>query len=256
MNNPFVRKLERGAELSAEDVALLERLSADPEPVAGGFDLIGEGDRPENVHLVMAGIACRYTILPDGGRQIMAYLVPGDLCDFHVAILGQMDHAIATLTPCQMVDLPRAVIDDLTDNHPRINRALWWSTLVDEAILRDWLVGMGRRDADAQLAHLFCELYARFETVGLAGPGPFVLPLTQEELGDTLGVSSVHINRVLTRLRREGLVVPGRGKITVPDIARLRAFADFDPSYLHLAKRTGDNGGEGRENAAPSEGDE
>ncbi|WP_198959228.1 Crp/Fnr family transcriptional regulator [Bradyrhizobium canariense] len=126
---------------------------------------IKEGDSPADVHLVLSGFACRYKLLPSGDRQIMAWLVPGDICDLHVSILGEMDHAIGTLTPCQIAFLPRHVIEELTSGGGTLTRALWWATLVDEAVMREWLVGIGRRPPDRRIAHLFCELHLRLASV-------------------------------------------------------------------------------------------
>lgn len=167
----------------------------------------------------------------------MAFLVPGDFCDLHVAILGAMDHGIATLSGCTVVDIPVLTVEDLTSNHARINRALWWATLVDEGILREWLVNMGRREAPQRLAHLFCELLVRLQTVNLAKDDSYDLPLTQSELGDTLGLSSVHVNRSLQGLRSQGLLTFERGRLSILDVPRLALFAGFDRSYLHLDQR-------------------
>ena len=234
MTNPFVMKLEHGAALTDDDRQVLERAVAKVEQVEADKDLIREGDRPEHVHVVLEGFTVRYKALPDGRRQIMAFLVPGDMCDLHVQILGKMDHSIGTLTPCRVAYIPQRTIDELTKRHPRINRALWWATLVDEGTLREWLVNMGRREADQQMAHLFCELLVRLQTVGLASENGFEFPVTQEELGDTLGVSAVHVNRVLQQLRQEGLITLEGKQLTIHDVERLKAFAEFDPSYLHL----------------------
>lgn len=185
----------------------------------------------------MEGFACRYKLLPDGRRQIMAFLVPGDFCDLHVAILGEMDHSIGTSWGCTVVDIPRSTVDDLTANHPRITRALWWATLVDEATLREWLVNMGQRDADRQTAHLFCELLVRLQAVGRASADGFEFPITQEDLADTLGVTSVHVNRVLQEMRGKGLIEWKSKRLRIPDVERLKAFAGFDPKYLHLGRR-------------------
>jgi CRP-like cAMP-binding protein len=167
----------------------------------------------------------------------MAYLVPGDICDLHVAILGEMDHSIATLTACKLAHMSQETVLELTTKHPAINHALWWNTLVDEAILREWLVTMGRRPADKQMAHLFCELLIRLQTVGLAGDDSFDFAVTQEELGDTLGLSSVHVNRVLQQLRDDDLIVLKDKRLTITDVAGLKEFADFDPNYLHLTRK-------------------
>ncbi|GLS71687.1 hypothetical protein GCM10007890_37000 [Methylobacterium tardum] len=185
----------------------------------------------------MEGVACRYKILPNGRRQIMAFLVPGDFCDLHVALLGLMDHSIGTSWGCTVVDIPRATIDNLTAHHPRITRALWWATLVDEATLREWLVNMGQRDADRQMAHLFCESLVRLQTVGRASEDSFEFPISQADLADVLGITSVHANRALQDLRAKGLVEWRSKRVQVPNVPRLRAFAEFDPKYLHLKGR-------------------
>lgn len=243
MENPLIAKLEHGAALHEDDRQLLRALVSRPREVGPRQDLIQEGDRPQDVHLVVEGFACRYKLLPDGERQIMAYLVPGDLCDLHVAILGEMDHGIASLSACGIVHIPRRTVEELTEKHGRINRALWWSTLVDEAILREWLVSMGQRSADKQLAHLFCELLVRLQAVGRAGRNSYELPVTQTELADTLGISTVHVNRMLQQLRSDGLITVTGKDLTIDDVDGLKAFAEFNPNYLHLNRRRGNGEG-------------
>jgi CRP-like cAMP-binding protein len=242
MSNPLIRKLEHGAHLTDGDRTVLQDLTSRTRRVARHSDISPEGQRPENVHLVMEGFACRYKTLRDGRRQIVAFLVPGDFCDLHVAILGEMDHSIGTGWGCTLVDIPRPTIEDLTAHHPRITRALWWATLVDEATLREWLVNMGQRKADRQTAHLVCELLVRLQMVGLVTEDSFEFPITQEDLADTLGVTSVHVNRVLQDLRAQGLLEWRSKRLRIPDVERLMAFAEFDPKYLHLKRRqNGDN---------------
>jgi CRP-like cAMP-binding protein len=233
MDNPFLRKMAYGAELTAEDNVLLAEVSSNGRLIPSRTDLVSEGDKPTNVHLVMSGYACRYKVLPDGRRQIMAIFVPGDVCDLHVQILGEMDHSIGTLSEATVVDIPPARIDELIAN-PRINRALWWMTLVDEGTLREWLVSMGQRDAAEQMAHIFCELHLRLRSVGLAEGDSFDLPGTQDDLADLMGVTTVHVNRTLATLRENDLVRIDRGRLTIPEVERLRAFGGFDPNYLHL----------------------
>ena len=195
MSNPLIMKLEHGARLTDEDRALLQHVTQKTRRIAQHADISPEGERPENVHLVMEGFACRYKTLADGRRQIVAFLVPGDFCDLHVAILGEMDHSIGTGWGCTIVDIPRSIIEDLTAHEPRITRALWWATLVDEGTLRAWLVNMGQRKADQQMAHLICELFVRLQVVGLANDNSFYFPITQGDLADALGITSVHLNR-------------------------------------------------------------
>ncbi|MBE7180954.1 MAG: Crp/Fnr family transcriptional regulator [Terriglobus roseus] len=230
----MIRKLSVAEPLTYHDHAVLTELCSRPRFIQAGRDIIRAGDPTSDVHLVLDGLAYRYKLLPDGNRQIVAVMVPGDFCDLHVAILGQMDHAIATFTACTVVDIPAATISDLTDNHPRITRALWWATLVDEAILREWLAGMGQREAAERMAHLFCELLVRLRLIDAADEGGYDLPLTQTELADIMGMTPVHVNRTLRDLREAGLVVLRNRRLSIPDAARLKAYCGFDPTYLHL----------------------
>lgn len=237
MNNPLIRKLAGFNGITDSDRELLERLCTRTRTMAAHQDIILHGDPPEDVHLVLEGIAIRYKLMPEGKRQIVALLLPGDFCDLHVAILGAMDHSMATLTPCTIVDISTAEIDDLTRNHPRITRAMWWATLVDEGTLRAWLSILGQLDADKRMAHLFCELLLRLHAVGLADNDSFDFPLTQADLGDILGLSAVHVNRTLQSLREANLVALKQRRLVIPHFARLRAFCSFDPTYLHLLPR-------------------
>ena len=234
MENPFLRKLGHGADLKLDDHVTLMRGLGHVRTYPADSDIIVDGDKPDDVRLVMEGMACRSKTLPGGDRAIMALLLPGDFCDLHVAILGQMDHTISTLTPCRVVSIPKSTIEAWTEHHPRINRALWWATLVDEAVLRAWLINLGARRGPERIAHLICELQLRLETVGLATADGFLLPLTQLQLGEATGLSVVHVNRMLTELRTADLVTFKFGRVTIPDVKRLSAMAGFDPSYLHL----------------------
>ncbi|HYD26207.1 Crp/Fnr family transcriptional regulator [Brevundimonas sp.] len=244
MDNPFLRKLAYGTDLTEGDRAFLLKVSSGARPAPSRTDLISEGDKPEDVHLVMSGYACRYKILPDGRRQIMAIFVPGDVCDLHVQILGHMDHSIGTLSDATVVDIPPAVIGELIAN-PRINRGLWWMTLVDEGTLREWLVSMGQRGAAEQMAHIFCELHLRLQAVGLAGDDSFDLPGTQEDLADLMGITPVHVNRTLAVLREKGLIEIAGRRLLLRDVERLREVGGFDPNYLHLQDGKGHGRGVG-----------
>lgn len=233
MISPLIQKLELFGPLPPGDRILLDEVVSQPRRVAAHRDLIREGERPSDVHLVIEGLACRYNLLADGRRSVSAYLVPGDFCNPHVFILGAMDHGIATVSPCTIVDIPRGRILEMTER-PAIARALWWATLVDEATLRAWLVNMGRRDAEGRIAHLFCELHLRLKHVGLVDNGEFALPVTQSDLADTVGLSAVHVNRLLMSLRSQGFVSFKGGRIVIADLDRLSALAGFNPNYLHL----------------------
>lgn len=231
--NPLTRKLENYAPLSGDDKRFLAEIARPGRHFNARADIIREGDRPDNVHLVTQGFACRYKILSDGKRHIMAYLVPGDLCDVHVFILEAMDHSIGTLSPCQVVDIPRERVLQMLER-PAIARALYWAALVDEATLREWLVNIGRRPAEQRVAHLLCELLMRLQTVGLANSNSYELPITQTDVAETMGLTVVHVNRVIQRLRAGGLISLRNKQLVVNDAPKLREFSGFNPNYLHL----------------------
>lgn len=230
----LVRKLETLAALPREDRDALAALACGARDFGPRRSIIREGDRPQHVHLMIDGWAARYKLLPDGARQITAFLIPGDFCDLHVTILAEMDHSISTLTRARVAYIPRGRMEELTAR-PHIARAFWWATLVDEAVLRAWVVNIGRRDAYEAIGHLMCELYLRMRNVGLAADHSYELPLTQEELGDTLGLTPVHVNRVLQRMRSDGLISLERGALTIHDYRRLEDASGFNPNYLHIA---------------------
>lgn len=232
--NPLIAKLEQIALLNESERAEIRDLSRQTRTVAPGRDIVSEGESPDHIHLILEGWAARYKIVPDGGRQITAFLIPGDLCDSNAAIIGQMDHGVGALTPVTVAFIPRTAADTLSLLHPNLVRLIWLSTLIDEAVLRAWIVNMGRRDAYGGIAHLMCELQARLRNVGLAGEDRFDLPLTQEAIADALGITPVHVNRVLHRMRSEGLIVLKGRVLTIVDSRKLGRAAGFDPAYLHV----------------------
>jgi CRP-like cAMP-binding protein len=235
IDSPLVTKLETMAGLAEDDREALAAVCGDPREMGARRSVIREGDRPDHVHLMVEGWAARYKLLPDGVRQITAFLIPGDFCDLHVTILGEMDHSITTLTRAKIAFIPRSQMDALT-GRPGLVRAFWWATLVDEAVLRAWIVNVGRRDAFEAIGHLMCELYVRMKNVGLAADHCFELPLTQEELGDALGLTPVHVNRVLQRMRADELISFKAGLLTIHDYRRLETASGFNANYLHIAR--------------------
>jgi CRP-like cAMP-binding protein len=231
--NPLIAKLETFAALDEDDREALIAAFADVRAIRADRDIISEGEHPEHIHLVIEGWAARYKLLPDGSRQITAFLLPGDFCDLHITILPAMDHSILALTRSKVAFVPAAVMEALPLERPKLARALWWATLVDEAVLRAWIVNLGRREAHERVAHLICELHVRLRRVGLADEGRFEMPVTQEELADALGLTAIHTNRVLQRLRAEGLITLKERRLAILDIEGLRKLAGFDPNYLH-----------------------
>jgi len=232
--NPLVRKLENFTKLSVEDRSALEHACRQTKRYGPRQDIIAQGDPTDGVSLVLEGWACRYKTLEDGRRQFLAYFVPGDFCDLRVFILKRMDHAIATLTPATVATLQPETVRDLTYDHPRITQALWWATLVEEAITREWLVNVGQRSAYERVAHLLCEMFVRLRAVGLTQDTTCEFPLTQAELADTTGLSAVHVNRTLQELRRDNLIEWKGKTLTILDLGRLQMAALFNQDYLHL----------------------
>ena len=221
-----------GALLEA-DIQAIER-AARIRRLAANHHLVHQGQAIQSVHILLAGTACRYKVMARGRRQITALLVPGDCCDLHGAMLKHMDHSVKTLTDCTVAEIPRQAVLDWIETSPRITRALWWSMAADEAIMREWLANVGRHDARQRIAHLFCDLLARLQAIGMAAEDQFDFPLTQEDLGDMTGLSTVHVNRIIQELRTDGLLTLRGKRLAIHDVARLKSIAQFEPAYLYL----------------------
>ncbi|MHC2109051.1 Crp/Fnr family transcriptional regulator [Methylobacterium sp. CM6246] len=235
-DNSFLRKLEGFGPLPPEDRAALLMVSVHTQSVPAGTDLAREGDPAECVFLILEGMACRYKLRATGARQIMAYLVPGDMGDLDAALLKGLDHSIGTLSDCKVVRISPETIQDLLQR-PAVASALRKATLVDEATAREWLVNVGRREAIERIAHLFCEVLARLQVVGRAQENAYAWPLTQVDLADTTGLTPVHVNRTLRELRQEGLIEITKKQMKILDLPRLKQIAEFRSNYLHLGDR-------------------
>lgn len=233
MPTAFVSKLAGLAGLSDSETALLDEVCMPTRLVPANRDLITEGDKPGPTFIVLDGWACRYKLLPDGSRQITAFLLPGDFCDLHVSLLEQMDHNIGTLTTCQIATVPGDRMERLIAATPLLTQAFWRSQLIDEGTLRAWIVNMGRRDSLQRVAHLMLELYLRMRVVGLAPGASCRMPLTQTVLADALGLTPVHLNRVLRTLREREVMTFSLGTLTIHDLTGLSRIAGFDDNYLH-----------------------
>ena len=235
MDNPLVMKLEQFRRLPDEDRRLLEDLTSGRQQRLGAReDVIREGEHSPDIHIVMSGLACRYKILANGGRQIMAFLVPGDPCDAEIFILKAMDHSIGTLAPSVIAAIPGETMQELLLNRPGIALAFWWNRLQDEGVLRQRSIDVGRRDAYSRIAFLIYEILLRLRAVGVVGDTGFEFPVTQTDLADATGLTPVHVNRMLQRLREEGLIATEGRRWTVTDPAGLRRAAEYEGSYLHL----------------------
>lgn len=239
LHGPFVRKLNALGFLQSADRAALAAIEAGAHDVPSGTDLIRDGGRAEGMIVVVEGYACRYKLRKNGRRQIIAYLVPGDVCDLGALGLDRMDHAIGTLSNCRIARVGPDVVSNLR-RRPAVAQALQTAARVDEARLRVWLVSLGCRSAVERLAHLFCELFVRLREVGLVNGNSYLLPVIQHDLADTTGMTPVHVNRSLGALRRDGLIARKGKHLTILDLPRLMAVGEFDPSYLQAGKRTAD----------------
>lgn len=237
MTNRFIDKLHCLVPLEEGDIEALAAATARSRSVPTRRDLIREGDRPGPVFVILEGWACRYKILPSGIRQVLAYLMPGDSCDLHIGLLAEMDHNIQTITPARVATIERAEIDSLVDRHPRIAKALYVAQLIDEGTMRAWITSMGRRTSIERVAHLMCELYLRARNIGLTTETQLELPLSQLLLADSLGMTPVHLNRVLKKLRMSGAMTLKRGSLMIVDPVMLTEIAGFDENYLHRRLR-------------------
>ena len=233
--NPLIRKLERFTRLSDADKCLLQQAATTRIVNYDSHqDIIAEGEEPTDVNLILGGWVCRYKQLADGGRQIMSFLMPGDLCDLNIFILKEMDHNVGAITAVTAAELGRDALERLTEEHPRITQALWWNELVTVAVQREWTLNVGQRSAYERIAHLMCEMFLRLRTVGLTRDESCDFPITQTDIGDATGLTSVHVNRTLKELRGEGLIELKGRRLTILDFPALRRAAMFNDNYLHL----------------------
>lgn len=237
MANRFVQKLSGLAQLTAEDATVLEEATSRPRRYVARQDLIREGDKTGPMFVVLEGWACRYKILPNGTRQIMAFLMPGDACDLHIKLLAEMDHSIQAITTASVATVSREEMQAMMRMHPNISNAMYTAQLIDEGIMRAWIVSMGRRSSIERVAHLICELYLRARNIGLTVGDELALPLSQLILADALGMTAVHINRVLKELRLAGAMALKRGSLTILNPSKLVQIAGFDENYLHRRLR-------------------
>ena len=187
--------------------------------------------------LLIDGILCRYKDLSDGQRQITELHVPGDFADLHSFTLKRLDHSVMTLTPCRVALVPHEKLEQITERFPHLTRLYWFTTNIDAAIHREWEVSLGRRSALSRVAALFCEIKVRLDIVGLTDGMSYDFDLTQTDVAECVGLTSIHVNRTLKQLREHGLVQFKGGRVTIHDWRGLARIAEFDPAYLYLGKQ-------------------
>ena len=232
----MVGRLERRAPLDPASREALLSLPYSLRSFTPSAHLVRDGDVPDYCSLLISGFAYRYKLTGEGARQIISLHIPGEFVDLHNSLLDCADHSVQTLTEVEAALIPRGALRELALSNPAVARALWLDTLADASIVREWVVNVGRRDSRARVAHVLCELALRLETAGLADRHRFELPMTQEQLADAVGLTSVHVNRVLKQLGEEGLILRDRRTVAIQDWARLRETGDFNDRYLHRAR--------------------
>jgi len=231
----LLRQLEIYARLPEEDRQLVLDLPHRLRRLDAGSYLVREGDCPTHCTVLVSGFAFRQKVTGHGARQILALCIPGDAVDLQNMFLDVSDHSVQLLTQCTVADVPRDVMQDVVLKRPAIGTAIIELTLVDSSILREWVVNIGRRDARARIAHILCEFAVRLESRGLADDKGFELPMTQEQLADATGLTSVHVNRVLKSLEADGLISRKRRNIHYDDWRALQDAGDFSRRYLHIS---------------------
>jgi CRP-like cAMP-binding protein len=220
--------------LPESERTMLRKLLRKERQFAKGEDLVVDGSRPPFSTLIVDGFAARYKLTQDGTRQITALHVAGDFIDLHAFLMKTMDHGIVALSHCRVALAEHADLKEITESAPHLTRLLWLDTLVHGSIHRSWIVAMGRRAKSSHLAHIICELFVRLRAVDRVDANSFRFPLSQSEMADVMGLSLVHMNRVIQGMRREGLISWVNQTITILDWDRLRSVAEFDPTYLNL----------------------
>jgi CRP-like cAMP-binding protein len=234
--DPFFTMVAARDTLSEAERTTILAAAGETRSYAAGEDIVDQGDRPQSSTLVTKGMTGRYSTVEDGGRQITGLHIAGDFVDLHSFPLKLMDHAVTAISPTEIISFPHARLVEITEQYPHLTRVLWMLTLLDGAIHRQWMVTKGRLTADEQMAHLFCEQFVRARTAGLVSGDAYPFPLTQMQFGDALGLSYVHTNRTLQRLRRSGALDWEGGVVTIHNWPLLMELAQFDPTYLHLEK--------------------
>jgi CRP-like cAMP-binding protein len=230
--SPFALKLAAFVALSQTDLDVLKRLHQRRRVFVSGSDLVHQGQRERAAYILASGWACSYKLLPDGARQIVDFQIPGDFLGLRSVLLQASDHCIEPVTRIEVSEVLDADLVDAFTLTPRLATAVLWAASRDEAMVVEHLIGIGRRKAPERVAHFLLEMASRLALVGLSDETGYACPLTQYHLADALGLSAVHVNRVLRQLREDGLVTFRDGPVQFEDFGRLVEFAGFDPTYL------------------------
>ena len=230
--SPLTRKLSAVVALSERELAVLDRLHQRRRTFVAGHEMVHQGQAARAAYILSAGWVCSYKLQADGTRQIVDFQVPGDFLGLRSILLRTSDHSFEPVVDIVAAEVLTSDLLEAFAQTPRLATAILWAASRDEAMVVEHLVGIGRRDADARVAHFLLELGSRLALVGIGSRDGFDCPLTQYHLADTLGLSAVHVNRVLRQLRESGLVTFRDGRVSFDDYAGLVKLAEFDPAYL------------------------
>ena len=234
---PMVRKLAYWSELDAVDEAAILALPCRTRKIERYAYIVRERERTTHSCLIVSGFAIRHKIVAGGARQIVAVHMKGDMVDLQNSFLRVADHSVQTLTASEVAFIPREAIKTLAFNRPNVGMAMWFDTLVDASVFREWIANVGRRDAHARIAHLLCEFSLRLKVAGLGTATDYELPMTQEHIADCVGLTPVHVNRTLKQLQAEKLITRTSSRsVTIGDWSKLAEAGDFDSTYLHFAE--------------------
>jgi CRP-like cAMP-binding protein len=225
--------------LSSDDRGAILALPVTREVFQKDAYIVREGEQVRECALLLRGFAFRQKSLRDGSRQIISFHIPTEFVDLQNALLGKSDHNVQSINRSEVGLIPVQALRELAATRPNVSAAMWIETLIDSSLLREWVVNLGRRDSRARIAHLLCELAWRFESFGLSNGHSYDFPLTQEQLADAAGLTSVHTNRTLQSLRRDGLIHLSNASLTILDWRGLCEVGDFDALYLHQTVRQG-----------------
>lgn len=218
--------------MTPEERQAVEDLVGAPRQLDDGEVIVHRGDLCETSTMLVSGFVVR-TIERNGKRHIVGVQVPGDFVDLHGFALKRLDHDLVALGPAEIGPVPHSELKKVLDDAPHLTRLLWFSTLLDAAVHREWVLKLEELPAPKRAAHVFCELWHRLELVGLAQKGGFSIPMTQIELASMCGATPVHMSRALRDLREKGLATFRHGRMKCPDRRALERFCEFDPSYLY-----------------------
>ncbi len=234
IHDTIIASLARRGTLDQDDHAAIRRLTLTQRQIEPSTYLVREGEKPTRCAFVLSGFTYRQKLTSNGARQIVSLQIPGEFIDLQNLWLDESDHNVQALTRAQIADVDIAALRTTVTERPAIAAAMWLESLIDASIFREWIVNIGRRDAHTRVGHLLCEFSLRLEAAGVATTRAYNLPMTQEQLGDTVGLTPVHVNRVLKALAQRGLIERDRRQIRIVDWTGLRDASDFNPRYLHL----------------------